>query len=151
MYNQAMKNRMNTKNQHDTEFWEEHSNESVQDVDLSDKHYHKLTYRVEKYYNEKKKKWMSHKITNCYSSGDTGSLIRDAMTGYYYNVKVGSKEEDAFFKVRVCHQKFNVNFPVTLFYSSPEEYEREHYQTLNFDTKIKWQRKYNDFCNKYKH
>ena len=139
---------MNSKNQYDNEFWEDNDNDSFQSIYIQDKHYHKLVYPVEKYFNEKRNKWMKHKTTKCYSSGDTDTFIRDALTGNYYNVKVGSKEEELFFKVRLCHKKFN--FPVTVFYSNPEEYEREHYTVLKNETKFNWQQKYNNYLNTHK-
>ena len=36
---------------------------------------------------------------DCYTSGDSGTNIRNAETGNSYKYKVGSKEEDLFFKV----------------------------------------------------
>jgi hypothetical protein len=134
-----MKNRPNTKYQHDNDFWNDKENQSENSEVLNDKHYHKLVYQVEPFFNEKRNKWMKHKTTKFYSSGDTGSYIRDAATGYYYNVKVGSKEEDHFFKVRMCHTKFD--FPVTVFYNSPGEFEREHYTTLLPSTIQAWHKK----------
>ena len=126
-----MKNKPNTKFQHDNDFWNEDNNQSETNDNLYDKHYHKIVYRVEPYLNNKNK-WMRHKTTRLYSSGETGTNVRDAVTGYYYNIKVGSKEEDALFKVRLCHRNFE--FPVTAFYNSPEEFEREHYTQLSNNT-----------------
>lgn len=37
-----------------------------------------------------------------YSSGDIGSNIRDAITGQFYPYKVGSEDEDSFFKVCIA-------------------------------------------------
>lgn len=58
-----------------------------------------------------------------YTSGNTGSYIRDAETGEYTNYLVGSKDEDLFFKVNEttgkCKSKNGSN---TLFYLSPQHY-----------------------------
>jgi hypothetical protein len=58
-----------------------------------------------------------------YASGGVGSNIRDAETGEYYKYKVGSLDEELFFKVSMatgeCKNKLGSN---TLFYSSPEQY-----------------------------
>jgi hypothetical protein len=58
-----------------------------------------------------------------YSSGDANSNIRDAVTGKYYCYKVGSKDENFFFKVALstgeCKCKNGSN---TFYYSSPEEF-----------------------------
>jgi hypothetical protein len=58
-----------------------------------------------------------------YASGGVGSQIRDAETGEYYSYKVGSLDEELFFKVSMvtgeCKNQLGSN---TLFYSSPEQY-----------------------------
>jgi hypothetical protein len=58
-----------------------------------------------------------------YASGNTGTNIRDAETGFYYPHKVGSKDEDLYFKVCLatgeCKSKNGSN---TLFFYSPEQY-----------------------------
>jgi hypothetical protein len=58
-----------------------------------------------------------------YTSGDTGTNIRDAVTGMYYKNKVGSSDEFLFFKVSMltgeCSSRNGSNI---LFYASPEQY-----------------------------
>lgn len=79
-----------------------------------------------------------HKI-EAYSSGDVGSRIRDAITGdRYRNYLVGSKNEDLFFKVRICTGEFSGREAPTLFYSSPEEYERHSRSVLGEELKNQW-------------
>lgn len=59
-----------------------------------------------------------------FGSGDTGTTIRNAVTGERYpGQKVGSKKEDLYFKARICTGEFGTN-PVTLFYDSAEQYEK---------------------------
>jgi hypothetical protein len=59
-----------------------------------------------------------------FGSGDIGSTIRNAVTGEkYYGRKVGSKNEDLYFKVRICTGEFGKEAP-TLFYDSAEQYEK---------------------------
>jgi hypothetical protein len=57
-----------------------------------------------------------------YASGITGSQIRDAVSGSYFNNIVGTADEDLFFKVVLssgeCKSKNNSN---TLFYLSPQQ------------------------------
>jgi hypothetical protein len=64
---------------------------------------------------------IKNKKIRVYSSGVVGSNIRDAETGEYFNSKVGSKEEDLFFKVILatgeCKSK---NGSSTLFFTSPQ-------------------------------
>ena len=58
-----------------------------------------------------------------YASGGVGSQIRDAETGEYYSYKVGSLDEELFFKVSLatgeCNNQLGSN---TFFYNSPEQY-----------------------------
>lgn len=59
-----------------------------------------------------------------FGSGDTGTTIRNAVTGEkYYGHKVGSKNEDLYFKARICTGEFGIETP-TLFYDSVEQYEK---------------------------
>lgn len=69
-----------------------------------------------------------------------GNKIRDAITGIRYNERVGSINEDLYFKVRmtILHDPKNV---ITLFYNSPEEYERHQYVVLSDELKRKWRSK----------
>jgi len=80
----------------------------------------------------------SHKI-EAYSSGDVGSRIRDPITGdRYRNYLVGSRNEDLFFKVRMCTGEFGGREGPTLFYSSPEEYERHTRSVVSEEIKNRW-------------
>lgn len=74
-----------------------------------------------------------------YSSGDVGSRIRDPVTGdRYRNYLVGSKNEDLFFKVKMSTGEFGGRDGPTLFYSSPEEYEKHTKSFLSQETKDRW-------------
>jgi len=58
-----------------------------------------------------------------YTTGDTGSNIRDAETGTYYKNKVGSSDEHLFFKVILATGEcIGKNGSSTLFYLSPNHY-----------------------------
>lgn len=69
-----------------------------------------------------------------------GNKIRDAVTGIRYHDRVGSKNEDLYFKVRMTtiHDPKNV---ITLFYNSPEEYERHQYVDVSNEIKELWREK----------
>lgn len=58
-----------------------------------------------------------------YASGGVGSQIRDAETGEYSSYKVGTLDEELFFKVSLatgeCKNQLGSN---TFFYHSPEQY-----------------------------
>jgi hypothetical protein len=77
-----------------------------------------------------------------YGSGDTGSQIRDPITGERYSsYLVGSKFEDLFFKVRMCTGEFNGRENPTFFYSTPEQYEKHTKTIVSTEAKEKWSRK----------
>lgn len=60
-----------------------------------------------------------------YNSGNAGSFICNAVTGYKTNFKVGSPEEDYFFSVIDSSGRYERNKnPVVFFFESPEQYER---------------------------
>lgn len=77
-----------------------------------------------------------------YNSGVTiGNKIRDAITGAYYNYKIGSKYEDLFFKIRMTTGTTKTN--VTLYYFSISDYEK-HQKTIVSDVvKQRWTTKKN--------
>ena len=58
-----------------------------------------------------------------YASGGVGSQIRDAETGEYYSYKVGSLDEDLFFKISIstgeCKNQLGSH---TFFYNSPQQW-----------------------------
>lgn len=67
-----------------------------------------------------------------YSSGGIGTYIRDAESGEYYQYKVGSLEEDLFFKVSFntgeCKSR---NGSSTLFFLSPNHFMKHMVINLN--------------------
>jgi len=63
------------------------------------------------------------KKTEIYTSGGTGSQIRDAETGDYFTNKVGSMDEDLFYKVILATGECtSANGSSTLFFVSPQHY-----------------------------
>ena len=71
-----------------------------------------------------------------YSTNDNpGSTIRNAVTGIYETGnRFGRKEEDLFFKARIsCGSDMR-----TLFYDSPEEFERHFFCTVSDDVRNNW-------------
>ena len=88
---------------------------------------------------ENKNGMLENKKIDLYTSGDDGSNIRDAVTGKYYFEKVGSNGEHLFFKAGLstgeCNSK---NGSTTLFFLSPEQYERHFHTELSLNIKNKW-------------
>ena len=103
------------------------SNDEKREARMADKGY----YFYKKLHNNRRLK------IEMYDSGTSlGSRIRDPVTGSRLYERVGSSAEKDFFKVRWCG--LNRQRPVTLFYDSPENYERHHRTTLSDDIKQKW-------------
>jgi hypothetical protein len=77
-----------------------------------------------------------------YTSSGTNSQIRDAETGAYYSQKVGSADEDLYFKVILatgeCKSK---NGSSTLFYLSPRHYMSHINGEVSDDTLKMWEEK----------
>lgn len=87
-------------------------------------------------------KYKKNKI-EFYTSGDRGTRIRNAITGIYYNDKVGSFKETKFFKVSLATgQCTSKNGSHMLFYTTPQQY------MAHFDTQLepaiiqKWEKEF---------
>ena len=79
-----------------------------------------------------------------YSTDTTpGVKIRDPITGSRCNQRVGSYDEDLFFKVRMSIFEDN-SVSTTLFYDSPESYERHQHTTVPTERKTAWMEKQQD-------
>jgi len=93
------------------------------------------------------KRWKEKRIDGYYTVNIPGSPIRNAVLGsfevdYLGTTKfaVGSVWEDLFFKVTITTVKGS---PYTLFYDSPEQYERHMKSTLSEDVIKSWYEKHN--------
>ena len=71
-----------------------------------------------------------------------GSKIRHAITNLQTEYNVGSKYEYQFFKVTFALGYDNRKEPLTLFFDSPEQYERHCFVTLNQQIKRDWHAKH---------
>jgi len=108
-----------------------------------DKNYHiyRRTTKVEKKgrtYDEKFK-------IGLYASVGVGSKIRDAITGVYYDYKVGSKDEGRFFSVVDCTGTKSKS-SIIFFYQSPNHYESVNKTTVNEDTHYRWNQSQEQFA-----
>jgi hypothetical protein len=107
----------------------------IQDFKSFDKGYNKIHKGTSVGKNGKKKK----KKIEFYTSGDRGTRIRDAITGSYYNDKVGSFNEDKFFKVSLATgQCTSKNGSHALFYQTPQQYMAHFDVQLNPAILSKW-------------
>jgi hypothetical protein len=72
-----------------------------------------------------------------------GIYIRNAITGVIFPYKVGSTAEGLFFKVaHACGSRPNYRGPLTLFFDSPEQYERHMKGNVNKQVKEEWSSKF---------
>jgi hypothetical protein len=114
-------------------------------VQFTDKHCH----TVKRLFNDIYKDGKVHKFINItmYSSGITGSNIRNAVTGEYSRHLVGTVEQNLFFKVVMSTGEFkNGQTPVHLYYASPEQFEAHQYCNVDEETRVKWNETYASTC-----
>jgi hypothetical protein len=84
------------------------------------------------------KAYYNKKIT-IYSTRHTPrSNIRDPVYGTFTKDKVGTKDEYKYFKVRMADFATEDRTPLTLFYDSPEGYEKHQHTRVSMDIKNKW-------------
>ena len=106
----------------------------LSEIKKMDKNYYKVNRVVNKQWPDGK---YSKKVNiELYTSGDSGSYIRNAVTGQKYKYKVGSKNEDLLFKTKVCIE--GLHYSNSLFYDSPEQFEKHFFVTVNGETKETW-------------
>ena len=85
----------------------------------ADRGFNKIFRKVQRESNDK----IIFKKIELYTTGGTGSNIRDGETGEYYSEKVGTKQEDLYFKVSLATGECrSLNGSNTLFYLSPQHY-----------------------------
>lgn len=99
--------------------------------------------KYDKYVKELKMKWTDGKfydkvIIELYGSGDTGTRIKNAVTGSKTPYLVGSSNEDLFFKVVDATGNGGRKDSLILFYDSPEQYENHQFITLDQCVKESW-------------
>lgn len=83
-----------------------------------------------------------NKRIRVFTSNGVGSRIRDAETGEYYANRVGSKDEDLFFKVIIATGECNsANGSNKLFYISPRHYENHLYTDVDPERVAVWEAK----------
>lgn len=102
-----------------------------------DKGINTLTVKV-----EQKNGNFKNKRIQVFTSGGVGTKIRDAETGEFYPNKVGSKDEELFFKVAIATGECtSENGSNTLFYCSPQHYENHLRTTVDPNIIIDWEKK----------
>lgn len=116
-------------------------------LQFTDKHCH----TVKRLFNDIYKDGKVHKFIDIrmFSSGITGSNIRNAVTGEYSRHLVGTLEQNLFFKVVMSTGEFKGGVsPVHLYYISPEQFEAHQYCEVDEQTRNKWNETYAETCAK---
>jgi hypothetical protein len=82
----------------------------------------------------------THATVQVYETNTTpGFRIRNAITGMYYpNYKVGSLDENRFYKVCWATGHEGRKEPLILFFAGPDEYEKHMFQTIDIQHKTEW-------------
>ena len=84
------------------------------------------------------------KITiTMYNTGEFGSFIRNAVTGEVTKHRVGTKDENQYFKVINATGLDRLHGPLQLYYDSPSQYELHQFVTLHPDVKDTWYERFN--------
>jgi hypothetical protein len=143
----------------------EKENKTIKDLFIEKKNIHYLTRNK---YDVDKEKTIVYKI-KCYTSGQQGNCIKNAQFGtdYIYGFskvtnkyvligknfqpdsvkkniihKVGSFDEDLYFKVVICTgENKKAHEPIVLFYNNPEQFERHHGIVISQEDKNRWYEK----------
>lgn len=110
----------------------------MEDLKKADKGYNKISRII----NNKKQS------IEVYATSNTpGTMIRDAVTGSRFKeFRVGSLNEYQFFKVRMATGQMN-GYSSTLFFDSPEQYERHMKTEVSPDLKDDWSKRCADIRN----
>jgi hypothetical protein len=112
------------------------TNKKVKKI-MSDIYQNNKGFHLIKRQSFKDGKTKTHNV-EVFSSGCQGNTIRNAIGGsYYYGHKVGSKYEDFYYKVGISTGDVGRD-TISLFYDSPEQYERHMYTVVDSENKERW-------------
>jgi hypothetical protein len=130
-----------TYHDYDNDF--ENNNNNLKKRHFTNSEFQKLNNNYEKYTIPFNKIWIDgkfykHITIKNFGSGGQGTRIINAVTGNKYNIKVGSAEENLFFKVTDSTGFNGRNEPLMLYYDSPEQYENHYFTNVSQDAKKQW-------------
>jgi hypothetical protein len=120
---------------------DQYNNKNIlNDIKSLDKGYHKVKRNLNKICIDGK--YHKNIFIEFYVSGDTGNKIRNAITGYRSCYKVGSVDEHIFFKVKMVNGECRKGTGYgSLFYDSPEQFEKHQFSILKQEVKDEWYKK----------
>ncbi len=112
------------------------NNENDDDNDFTNDNYN----TIDKGYNKIKQKVDGkYKYIEYYKTPNRpGAIIRNAITGLYTNIMVGSIKEDLYYKVNITAGQTDKNNPSVLFFDNPEQFENHFYCNVSKKTKDAW-------------
>jgi len=130
----------------DSELW---ANVDVEpSIADSDKRVTKQQYQAElkssdpDYYVVTKRVGKKMKRIELYSTrSNPGRLIRNPVAGYKSNDRVGTFAERSYFKIRMTSIGDGIE-PITLYYDSPEGYEKHLHTTVSHEIKTAWRSRF---------
>jgi len=104
----------------------------------TEKHYEKYSLPFNDTWNDGK--YYKYITIENYGSGGHGSYVRNAVTGTVCKefIRVGSSDEDLYFKVTDSSGRNGRNYPLMLYYDSPEQYENHHFTSISPEVKRNW-------------
>ena len=146
MYNDNDYYNIETYSDMDTIEYQEHKRELKEMLRQIDNQYEKykvklnMTWKDGKFYKKVN-------IVN-YGSRGHGALIRNAVTGVRYKIRVGSEQEGLFFKVTEATGRRGRQYQLMLYYDSPEQYENHHFKIVDPKTKEAWRKRVESIQNK---
>lgn len=114
------------------------NNNAIYNIKKMDKGYYKINRKFGKTWIDGK--YYKNISVELYVSGDTGNKIRNAVTGFRSSSKVGSIEEDLYFKAKLVNGDVRKGLG-NLFYDSPEQYEKHQFCILDQSIKEQWYKK----------
>jgi hypothetical protein len=121
------------------QYLDEQEQKKKLDIKNLDKKYEK--YKIP--FNATWKDGKFHKTltVEIYGSGQQGARIRNAVTGMSCSDSVGSSSEDLYFKVIDSTARHGRNYPLILFYDTPEQYENHQFVKVGTNVKEVWYEK----------
>lgn len=130
---------INSFDDHYYQYLDEQEQKKKLDIKNFDKKYEK--YKIP--FNATWKDGKFHKTltVEIYGSGQQGARIRNAVTGMSCSDLVGSSSEDLYFKVIDSTARHGRNYPLILFYDTPEQYENHQFVTVGTNVKEVWYEK----------
>jgi hypothetical protein len=107
---------------------------------------HRIYRRLSKRLPDGSTGYYTKKIVVYNTKSNPGTRIRDPICGVYSGTdRVGSKMEHQYFKVKMVDYFTNEREGLTLFYDSPEGYERHQFTRVSTDIKNAWHKRRAEF------